>query len=514
MSEIRMNEEMINGEVQEIRIDELSEEEVKELRAILERFIQKYKENPDRENTEWLREQLQEELPDRNADEIEQMATEIVESVREYDEDLQDLNANCKKGIAKESWFVTKIQEGATGVAINQFGNSLSQIDRELERANLQLSNAILSGNDDFSAMDLLAKRHHICDFNVKAVMTKSPYRACLCEMPGKSDFGPMPDGVGIYNKDTGEVLERYHVFSRRSSGDTTVLAKLFDNEDPLFNKENQCIVVPKHQVKVVQRNLPNKKVTSCVGGKKYGVESNEYNYSQIEKEYKAFQEKYEDPRMDWNGYNTTELVKGIGTRAGEASIHAALLGAGVGIAYKAFQGEKIEADELLETALTTGADAGVKCAASGALTVAVRKGALKIIPPGTPVGTIAKIASVGIENVKILWKVAKGELTMSEAIEHMGRASTAMYAGMTAGAVGAGVGAAAFSWIPVVGPVLGGVVGGMAGYMAGSKFGEKVYNGAKKVFEKGKELVKRGAEKIRDGWESLKNGIKNFLSL
>ena len=141
-----------------------------------------------------------------------------------------------------------------------------------------------------------------------------------------------------------------------------------------------------------------------------------------------------------------------------------------------------------------------------------MRKGALKIIPPGTPVGTLAKIASVGIENVKILWKVVSGKMEMTDALEQMGRTSTAMYAGMTAGAVGAGVGAAAFSWIPIVGPVLGGVVGGMAGYMAGSKFGEVVFNGAKKIYNKGKELVKKGVEKIKDVGRKLGNKLRGLL--
>ena len=83
--------------------------------------------------------------------------------------------------------------------------------------------------------------------------------------------------------------------------------------------------------------------------------------------------------------------------------------------------GEEIEGGEVVETALLTGADTGVKAAAGGALTVAAQQGVLPIIPPGTPPGTIAKIACVGIEDAKILWKAAKGEITMSEALEQMG---------------------------------------------------------------------------------------------
>ena len=496
-----MNEEILN----EIKMEELTEEQIKEVKAIFHRFIQKYKENQDKKSIEWLMEQLKEELPDKSDEEIQKLAEEIVEAVKEYDEDLADLNRNCEEGTTKQSWFAERIQDAAKGVAINQFGDSLLQIDTELERANLQLSNAILADGDSFSVIDMLAKRHHICDFNVKATMAKSPYRACLCEVPGNSNFDTLPEGVAIYNTKTGEMVERYQVIYSSNSSNTSFLAKVSDTDI-------QNIVVPKHQVKLVQQELPNKTVSSRIGGGKFGVQSEEYSNAQINSEHKKFQERFEEPNVDWNVYRTKELVKGIGQRAGNAGIQAALLGAGVGIAYKAFKGEKVEVDEVVETALVTGADAGVKCAAAGALTVAVRKGALSIIPPGTPVGTLAKIASVGIENVKILWKVARGEITMKEAMECMGRTSTAMYAGLTASAVGAGVGVAAFGWIPVVGPIVGGVVGGMVGYMAGSKFGEKVFEGAKKVYQKGKEIVKKGVEKINSVGRAIGNTLRDIF--
>ena len=52
----------------------------------------------------------------------------------------------------------------------------------------------------------------------------------------------------------------------------------------------------------------------------------------------------------------------------------------------------------------------------------------------------------------------------------------------MSWGLSGAVIGAAALAWIPIVGPFVGGLIGGMVGYMAGSKFGEAIYDGAKKI--------------------------------
>ena len=202
-------------------------------------------------------------------------------------------------------------------------------------------------------------------------------------------------------------------------------------------------------------------------------------------------------PKADWNSYQTRELAVNLGKQAGQAGIQAALLGVGINLAKKAFDGEKIEAEDIVKTAVETGSDTCVKAAAGGALKVAAEKGVISILPPGTPAGTISKIACVAVENAKILMKVAKGELTLSEAAEHMGRTSVSMYAGLSAGAVGAGVGAAALSFIPVVGPIVGGVVGGIVGYTAGSKVGETIFNAGKKVVQTGVKVIKKAAEVV-----------------
>ena len=165
-----------------------------------------------------------------------------------------------------------------------------------------------------------------------------------------------------------------------------------------------------------------------------------------------------------------------------------------------------------MENALVTGADASVKAAAGGALKVVSEKELISLLPPGTQAAVITKIACVGIENTKILLKVAKGDMTMSEAMEHMGRTSVSMYAGLSAGAIGAGIGAAALSWIPVVGTVVGGVIGGIAGYTAGNKVGEKIFESAKRVVETGVKAVKKVVESVKNIVSNIADAVFNWL--
>ena len=58
MSEEKRTAEQVSEEqVMELQIEGLTEEEVKEIQKIFQRFVNKYKENPERETREWLYEQ-------------------------------------------------------------------------------------------------------------------------------------------------------------------------------------------------------------------------------------------------------------------------------------------------------------------------------------------------------------------------------------------------------------------------------------------------------------------------
>lgn len=58
-----------------------------------------------------------------------------------------------------------------------------------------------------------------------------------------------------------------------------------------------------------------------------------------------------------------------------------AAIGVGFDVAQKVWNGEEIKGEELVETAIVSGADFGVKAAAAGALKVAQKKALLKQSP-------------------------------------------------------------------------------------------------------------------------------------
>ena len=95
----------------------------------------------------------------------------------------------------------------------------------------------------------------------------------------------------------------------------------------------------------------------------------------------------------------------------------------------------------MVELAIKTGVDTSVKVVTAGTLQVAIRKGIIRFILKATPAGVIANIACVGIENVenvKILAKIASGDLSVTKGLDQMGRVITSMVGGLWGMAKGA----------------------------------------------------------------------------
>ena len=279
-------------------------------------------------------------------------------------------------------------------------------------------------------------------------------------------------------------------------------LAKAFENGD----YRGQQKLVPDGQEQDI-----SKKVTTVIEAPD-GTTSTPLSKERAkELQEEAQSGKWND--LNWNEYKTKDVAIGIGKQTGQAALMGAAIGVGFDVAQKVWNGEEIKGEELVETAILSGADFGVKAAAAGALKVGVEKGIVKAIPKGTPAGTCANIAHVAIENAKIIGKMATGELTIKEGFEKMEQTTVATVAGIAASTKGVAIGAAVGSVLGPVGSVVGGFIGGTVGYMAGSKVGETVVKGVQKIRSAAKEAVKAVATTAYETASSVVNGIGNLCS-
>lgn len=487
-------------------IDGLDEESAKELTKIIKRFMNSYVSRDKSINDrEWLSCEIKKELPELSDTEAINISNECFDGVEKFDNNLKSINEAIENGSTKESWFCKKVQEASIGMSVNDVGNYLDSIQNSITNSNIQMKRVItnMDGNinQNMNLDGFMAEQHHVNSFNMNAELNNSSYRAEV-KVPGIGEtYGKNSFDV-VIKDGSGRIVHQYQMKYGAEASDTIRMIKH-------GNYNNQRIVVPAEQLEEVRKAFPGKSIEASIGGTdKIKITSKSLTKTEVKEMQLKTQQESIIPKEDWNHFKIKDLSINIAKNAGIASLQAAVISTGFDLARKTMAGEKIEADEAIELALKTGADAGIKAGVTGAITVGIEKGLISVIPKGTPAGIIANVVCVGIENIKILGKVASGELTMLEALDLMGRITTSMIYGIGWGTAGSMIGAAALSWIPIVGPVVGGLAGGVVGYMAGSKFGEAVYKTGKKIASTAKKV----ATKVWEGTKSVARGIKNFL--
>ncbi|MGL4730874.1 MAG: hypothetical protein ACRCW0_04745 [Clostridium sp.] len=479
----------------------LVEDEAKQLKKIQQKFIQSYIENKGEiEVNQWLTVELKDNLPEKSESEIQEISNEIIDTLKINEEKQKSLEKAIEDGRSKESWFAANLKQATANMTTAQTAEYLHGLDEAIKSANKSMYNTIItkSGavNQNFNLDGFIAEQHHANTFNLEANLKGSEYRAEVLKPKNGQTYGK--NSVDIVVKDkTGKIVERYQAKYGQTADETIKMIKKGD-----YN--NQRLLVPEKQVEEVQKAFPNKTVVASVG-------SGDIKSKPLEKiEAKELQNEAQSGNwndLNWNEYKSKDLAISIGKQAGYAAIQGAAIGAGIELATKVWNGEEIKTEEVVEQALVSGADFGVKAATAGALKVGVEKGIVKVIPKGTPAGTIANIAYVGIENVKILGKVATGELTVKEGLNKMEQTTVATVAGIAASAKGTAIGATIGTVLGPIGTAIGGFVGGTVGYIAGSKVAEMVVKGGQRVREKAKEVgsvIKSGAKRVWNGVKSL----------
>ena len=505
----------------------LTEGECEDLKPIMKDFMEAYTQNADKPAEEWLGQKMGEYLPDKSPEEIKNVTNEIITSIRVTEEKKSSLAAAISNGRSKESWFASEVKKATSAMSMEGQVKYLSGLDTALKDANNAMFDVITTKAGSLSKNPCLdgfiAEEFHAQTFNLNAAAAGSPYRAEALKPNGQAYA---KNSVDIVIRDIREAsktnVKRYQ---SKYCKDAAESVRKY-NEG---NYRGQQFLAPADQI----GDIP-KKATAVIESPD-GITSNPLtkpDAKQLQNEAQSGNWK----EMNWNEYNTKDLAMGVGRQIGHAAIQGAAIGVGIDIAQKLWNGEEIKGEEVVETALTSGTDFGVKAAAAGALKVGAEKGAIKCIPSGTPAGDIANIAFIAVENVKILGKMATGELSGKEGLEKMelttmsaitGLATIAATADMVS-KVGEVVGGAVGTFIAgpagtAVGAVVGkaaaavtGFVAGSVAYMAGSKYGEVVVKTAQKIRDKvvstAKEIGARVGTTIKNGAEKLATAVKNGI--
>ncbi len=508
-------EVLTNEEYQERQADMLmqitfgNEENMKKTTSVITSFVDSYeKHKHEMSLEEWLVHEFKK-YPDiwKDEREITNTVTEVIATVKEAQEKKESLYAHMDKGKSKESWLANEIEKSAkTNGAIN-VGNYAANIDNAITHSNEAMVKTI-TNNDGFTFnmgrnLDgFIAEQHHVNTFNMEAAAQGSKVTAKVLIPDGA--FGKNSMDIGIYDGD-GKLVRRYQA---KYGQDADATKKLFEHGD----YKGQRKLVPSDQAG---------RVEGGVGEIEYnGIKSKPLSKA----EAKALQEKaqleYEAKKYEWSDTNRINVAKEIGKSALiAAGFTCAFQGARIlgrrawnAITGKENQSASEDLKEFFESSIKTGVNVGATTAVAGGFVVAARSGWLGALAKGLKANVITTAVIGGIENAKILYKWAKGELTPTETADAMGTTTASLIYGFQGGLAGAEIGAALGAVGGPIGVAIGGVVGGVVVGIAGSKVGEKIYQAGKEIVKTGATIVKTAFKAPVDVGKAVINGIKNVF--
>lgn len=500
-----------NVVLEEQKAEYLTEKEARTVKEMFRKYLKFYKEkDPSVTDKEWLEQLFKTELPEGSQEEAAQDAQEIVESIKTFDENLTSINEAAARGVSKEVWLTDKIQEASVGMSAQEYGRRLQGLDDILHVKNAEIADALtVAGDGEIRRVNMNPNLDGILAENMIAKTTElsgfAQGKNIRVDVLQSNNVNSVD--VRALNLDTG----RYQNYQLKYGKDAAHTIKYIEEG----NYNNQQIIVPTEQLEEVQAHFKakgsNKTITDHIDA--WGVKGKKFTKEELKELQRHAQEDGTLPTMDYSHFKTKNLAMSIGKNAGAMALHSAAVTTGLTIASKIFQGEKVDPDEMVEIAIKTGADTSIKTVTAGTLQVAIRKGIIRFIPKATPAGVIANIACVAIENVKILGKIASGELSVTKGLDQMGRTTTSMVAGLWGMTKGVVIGAKLTGWIPVVGPALAvvtGFVGGIVGYFGGSKVGNAIYSAGKKVAGAAKTVAKAAWNGIKSAGRLIGSGIKS----
>lgn len=488
----------------------LTEKEALTIKEMFKKYLKSYKEkNPNMTDQEWLEQLFESELPEMKKEEIKNESKEIVSTIQSFDENLKSCTEASKKGVSKENWLAEKIQEASVGMAVNEYGNKLQQMDNLLYAKNAELADALSRNADGHIMMSPNLDGNIAENMIAKTAELSASLEGKNISVSVLESHAANSVDVRAINHDTGQ----YQNYQLKFGKDAKATIQLLERG----NYNNQRVIVPSEQLEEVQAYFKEKGSLKTISDHidAWGVKGKSFTKEEMKTLQENAQREGVAPEMDYSHYQTKSLAMSIGKNAGVMALQSAAITTGFNVAAKMFKGEKVDADELVEVAIKTGADTSIKTVTAGTLQVAIRKGIIRFIPKATPVGIITNIACVGIENVKILAKIASGDLSITSGVDQMGRVTTSMTAGIWASIKAGAIVAEKTALIPVIGPklaVVTGLVAGTISYLGGSKLGDAVYTTAKKVAGAAKTMAKSFWSSIKAKSESVKNVGKRML--
>ncbi len=481
----------------------IGERGARELQESFARDWASYKDRPKGQtDQEWLEGLLLARCEGIGEGQAREEAAAVIASLAVHERAAQSLEAATKQGRSREEWLGEELQRSAIGLSAAQYSEGLQRLDDLLYEQNQALAADLSRARDGHISMN------PNLDGNIAEEMLgrTAQLQAHLQDKPLKVDIRNANTADSVDVRVTNVETGKYQNYQMKFGKDAKATIRMIEAGD----YGNQRLIVPSEQLEEVRAHFQAKGSKKTISDRieMDGVEGEAFTKADVQRLRDRAQQGGEAPALDDYYYTTKEYALAVGKNAGAMALQAAAVTTGIDVVMKVCQGQDIQPDEVMGTALRAGSDTGVKTVAAGTLCTAVKNGKVSFLPKDTGAGLVAGIAFVGVENAKVLLEVAEGKLSPLRGLDKMGKTTMAMLGGLglTELVKTALVGA-------IGGPLSVGasLVTGLVSYAAGSGIGGKVYAAAKTIAKTAKDLGKRAVDGIKRGVKKAHDVVKKI---
>ena len=530
---------------------------------IIKKFLKSYAENEKSQDKKdlktWLISELQNELANKKVEDIEKIATELIEGVEIYYKKKKEVEKYQSVGITNGDFVGNEILEKvaveieeaeiidtkeviedmkeasnilsqyneamiyetasikepqlvANVLSTKSINNYIDTVNNTIDSANKTLMESITTKtgniNQNPNLDGFIFEEYHAGTFNIDATVKGKTYQAKALKPEIGETYGK--NSIDLIIEDSGKYVKKYSAKAYKNANET---AKSFYDKITGYKYKFQSKLVPTDQVGDIASSVDKIKFDN--------IESKGITKSEIKDIQKDLQNgnKKADIFNFKKDVNTISISKQIGKQAMLNGTMGSILAMGTNIGINVIQGKEVEAEEVIEAGIKTGASMGMATAVAGGIRVAVEK---KVIPTVfsrmLTNNTIGAIAAASMDIIGTAFKLGSGEITLGQAVKDVGNSLGAGYGAIISSGIGFSGGMAlattiGLGTIGTVGTILTGGLALVAGAVCGvigSNIALKIANGLGKITE---TVVDKAVDIVKSGMNTVKNMASGFIN-
>ena len=541
-------------------------------KKIIQKFLRSYAENEKSQDKKdlktWLVFELQNELPNKKVEDIEKIATELISGIEIYytkkkevekyqslgitngdyigneilekvADEIEEAEIVDTKGIIEDMKEVSNVlsqyneamiyetasikepQLVANVLSANSVNNYVDSVNTAIDNANKTIIESVTTKagtiNQNPNLDGFIFEEYHAGTFNVDATVKQKPYHAEALKPELGETYGK--NSIDLVIEDSGKYVKKYSAKAYKNANETT---KSFYDKITGYKYKFQSKLVPTDQTSEIANSVDKIKYNNV---ESKGITKAEVK--EIQNDLQTGNKKADIINFKKN-VNTISISKQIGKQVMVNGTMGLGIGMATNIGINLITGKEVEAEEVIEAAIKTGASMGMATAVAGGIRVAVEK---KVIPTVfsriLTNNIIGAVAASSMDIIGTAFKLGSGEITLGKAVKDIGKSVGAAYGAIVASGWGYAGGMAlagmiGLGTIGAVGTILGvgvAVVAGAVCATVGSKVAGAIANGigavvgtivdgAVGIVKAGKEVVKSVASGIWSGVKAVGSAV------